>query len=104
MWQDSRLECVVCRIRLFRNADKIQPVEHTIVQEYMDKPLLLDGYKIDLRLYALITHCDPLKVFLYQDGLVRLGTERYASPSESNVVRDRSLLQRKVGALHLNIF
>nr|CAB3267360.1 tubulin polyglutamylase TTLL7-like [Phallusia mammillata] len=72
-------------IQLYRNVEKIQPTEHTIVQEYLDKPLLLDGYKIDLRLYALVTHCDPLKVFLYQDGLVRLSTEKYASPTESNV-------------------
>ncbi|XP_076813303.1 tubulin polyglutamylase TTLL7-like [Clavelina lepadiformis] len=72
-------------IQLFRNAEKIQPSEHTIVQEYLDKPLLLDGYKMDLRLYVLITSCDPLRIFLYQDGLVRLSTEKYAKPSEHNV-------------------
>ncbi|XP_039259951.2 tubulin polyglutamylase TTLL7-like [Styela clava] len=72
-------------IHLFRNPERLVPHEHMIVQEYLDRPFLLDDYKIDLRLYVLVTHCDPLRAFLYRDGLVRLGTEKYASPSESNV-------------------
>uniref|UniRef100_H2ZKE7 Tubulin polyglutamylase TTLL7 n=1 Tax=Ciona savignyi TaxID=51511 RepID=H2ZKE7_CIOSA len=72
-------------IQLFRNPEKIQAAEQTIVQEYLDKPLLLDGYKIDLRLYCLVTHCDPLRAFLYKDGLVRLSTEKYVSPTEQNM-------------------
>ncbi|CAG5115127.1 unnamed protein product [Candidula unifasciata] len=74
-------------ISLFRNAEKIQSSEHYIVQEYIDKPLLLDGYKFDLRIYVLITHCDPLRIFLYNDGLVRLATEKYMPPQESNIHR-----------------
>ena len=73
-------------IQLYRSPERIQPTEHTIVQEYLDKPLLLDGYKFDLRLYVLVTSCDPLRIFLYQDGLVRLSTEKYSIPTESNVV------------------
>ncbi|XP_070195525.1 tubulin polyglutamylase TTLL7-like isoform X3 [Littorina saxatilis] len=72
-------------ISLFRNAEKIPPSEHFIVQEYIDKPLLLDGYKFDLRVYVLITSCDPLRIFLFNDGLVRLATEKYLPPQESNV-------------------
>jgi tubulin polyglutamylase TTLL7 len=57
-----------------------------IVQEYMDKPFLVDGYKADMRIYVLITSCDPLRVFLYNDGLLRLSTEKYLIPHDSNVV------------------
>ena len=58
-----------------------------VVQEYLNKPLLWDGYKIDLRIYVLVTNCDPLRIFLYQDGLVRLSTEKYSSASEKNLVK-----------------
>lgn len=35
------------------------------------QPFLIDGYKFDLRIYALITSCDPLRIFVYNEGLVR---------------------------------
>lgn len=72
-------------IQLFKNAEKIPASEHFIVQEYVEKPYLLDGYKFDLRIYVLITSCDPLRVFLFNDGLVRMSTEKYQNPSEANI-------------------
>lgn len=49
-----------------------------IIQRYVERPLLLDGYKFDLRLYVVVTSFDPLKVYLFKEGLVRLATERYS--------------------------
>ncbi|XP_039176949.1 tubulin polyglutamylase TTLL7 [Crotalus tigris] len=72
-------------ISLVRNAEKLHSQEHLIVQEYLDKPFLMEGYKFDLRVYILVTSCDPLKIFLYNDGLVRMGTEKYHPPNESNL-------------------
>ena len=57
-----------------------------VVQEYIDKPMLLDGYKCDMRIYVLVTSVDPLRIFLYQDGLVRMSTERYIHPTDHNLV------------------
>ncbi|XP_064605449.1 tubulin polyglutamylase TTLL7-like [Liolophura sinensis] len=74
-------------IGLYRNVEKIPPNEPYIVQEYIDKPLLIEGYKFDLRIYVLVTSCDPLRIFLYKDGLVRLSTEKYLPPQENNLNR-----------------
>ncbi|WAR24816.1 TTLL7-like protein [Mya arenaria] len=57
--------------------------------EYVEKPLLLDGYKFDLRIYVLVTSCDPLRIFLFNDGLVRMSTEKYLPPSENNVFYEK---------------
>ena len=43
-----------------------------IVQEYLDDPLLLDGYKLDLRVYVMLESVNPLKVHVFRDGLARL--------------------------------
>uniref|UniRef100_A0A452T617 Tubulin tyrosine ligase like 7 n=2 Tax=Ursus TaxID=9639 RepID=A0A452T617_URSMA len=74
-------------ISLIRNGDKLPSQDHLIVQEYIEKPFLMEGYKFDLRIYILVTSCDPLKIFLYHDGLVRMGTEKYIPPNESNLTQ-----------------
>ncbi|XP_058890677.1 tubulin polyglutamylase TTLL7-like [Acipenser ruthenus] len=72
-------------ISLIRNCEKLPVQDHFIVQEYLDKPFLMEGYKFDLRIYILVTSCDPLRIFLYNDGLVRMGTEKYHPPSDTNL-------------------
>ncbi|KPA76950.1 tubulin-tyrsoine ligase-like protein [Leptomonas pyrrhocoris] len=63
--------------------------EHTldnyIVQEYVHRPLLLEGKKFDLRVYVLLTSIRHPSIFLFNDGLVRICTEQYETPTEENV-------------------
>ncbi len=56
-------------IYLTRNINEIEFTEHQVVQKYISKPYLMDGLKFDLRIYVLVFGVDPLRIFLYKDGL-----------------------------------
>ena len=72
-------------IFLTKTYDQIDPNEKYVAQKYITKPLLIDGLKFDLRIYVLLAGTDPLKVFVYEDGLVRLCCERYKPPTKCNI-------------------
>ncbi|XP_033634815.1 tubulin polyglutamylase ttll6-like isoform X1 [Asterias rubens] len=63
----------------------IKPGEHMVCQQYLTKPFLIDGFKMDLRVYVVVTSCDPLRVFVYKDGLARFATVKYTEPTNGNV-------------------
>ena len=64
----------------------VKPGEHMVCQQYVSKPFLIDGFKFDLRVYVLVTSCDPLRIFVYEDGLGRFATMKYLDPSANNLV------------------
>ena len=64
-------------IFITRRLEDINPNDHLVVQRYMRSPYLIDGFKFDLRIYVLVTSCDPLKIFIYEEGMVRFATEEW---------------------------
>ena len=38
----------------------------TVVQKYIDNPMMISGYKFDLRLYVIVASYNPLTVYLYK--------------------------------------
>lgn len=42
-----------------------------LVQKYLTKPLLVDGYKFDIRCYLLVSQNDPFYIAYYHPGYVR---------------------------------
>ena len=64
-------------IFLTNKIDEIAKEESYVVQQYMQDPYLVDGLKFDLRLYVLVLSSEPLKIFLYEEGMVRFATEEF---------------------------
>lgn len=50
-----------------------------IASHYINNPHLLDGYKYDLRVYVVITSMNPLRIYVYDDGLTRFATSKYTN-------------------------
>ncbi|XP_017773806.1 PREDICTED: probable tubulin polyglutamylase TTLL2, partial [Nicrophorus vespilloides] len=74
-------------IFLFRKLSELNYDTNTIVQKYIEKPLLIGGYKFDLRLYVCIPSYHPLTIYMYQEGLVRFGTDKFSLNDLSNPYR-----------------
>jgi len=55
-----------------------------IVSEYINNPLLFDGFKFDLRVYVAITCINPLRLYIYEDGLTRFATGKYNNSLHGN--------------------
>jgi len=72
-------------IFLTRTFDNVPTQENVVAQVYIKKPLLLDGFKFDLRLYCLVSSVRPLRMYLFHDGLVRMCTEEYVKPTKQNI-------------------
>ncbi len=56
-----------------------------MVQTYIDKPLLMEKMKFDLRLYVLVCGVNPLRIYLSKEGLARLSTKMYDEVNEDNL-------------------
>uniref|UniRef100_A0AAQ6I9F6 Tubulin tyrosine ligase-like family, member 4 n=1 Tax=Anabas testudineus TaxID=64144 RepID=A0AAQ6I9F6_ANATE len=50
-----------------------------LVQKYLHKPYLISGNKFDLRIYVYVTSYDPLRIYIFTDGLVRFASCKYSS-------------------------
>ena len=54
-----------------------------IVSRYINNPLLIDGFKFDIRIYVAVTSFDPLVAYIHRQGLTRFATREYDDSVES---------------------
>ncbi|GIY57430.1 tubulin polyglutamylase TTLL4 [Caerostris darwini] len=54
-----------------------------IVQKYISDPYLINGSKFDLRLYVMVPSFEPLRIYIFHDGLVRFASEKYSLTNKS---------------------
>ena len=64
-------------IRIVDAKQHVSNKDGILASRYIQNPHLINGLKYDLRVYVLVTSYCPLKVYMYDDGLVRFATEPY---------------------------
>lgn len=72
-------------IYLIKRVEDIKEINHSIAQNYLQNPFLIDGLKFDLRIYVLVAGSDPLKIFIHEEGIARFATQTYQVPKHSNL-------------------
>ncbi|KAL9694062.1 hypothetical protein quinque_013347 [Culex quinquefasciatus] len=70
-------------IFIVNSPDQIASYEQVVVAKYITDPLCIDGHKCDIRLYVAVTSFDPLIIYMYEEGLVRLATVKYDRTAEN---------------------
>ncbi|XP_017885108.2 tubulin polyglutamylase TTLL4 [Ceratina calcarata] len=71
--------CAGSGIKIISRLYEIPNYDSLVVQRYIAWPRLIDGIKFDIRLYVLLTSIDPLRIYVYNEGLVRLATIKYVN-------------------------
>ncbi len=71
-------------IKLIDSISAVNKTKYALVQKYLGAPYLIDGRKSDIRLYVAITNVDPMKFYIYPEGLVRFATKQYKKGQKSS--------------------
>jgi tubulin polyglutamylase TTLL4 len=70
-------------IKVIGQKTEIKKKPGYVVCQYISNPHLINGFKYDLRIYCLVTCYDPLKVYIFKEGLVRFATQKYTNSQKS---------------------
>ena len=53
--------------------------DDVVIQRYLDRPYLIEGRKSHCRVYCLVTSVEPLRAYVYSEGIVRIAPQPYDS-------------------------
>ncbi|XP_067890923.1 tubulin polyglutamylase TTLL4 isoform X2 [Heterodontus francisci] len=70
-------------IQVIHKWNQIPKKRPLLVQKYLHKPYLIGESKFDLRIYVYVTSYDPLRIYVFTDGLVRFASCKYSSSMKS---------------------
>lgn len=71
-------------IFIFRNITRAQLSlkDSAVISRYLENPLLIHGLKFDLRVYVTVTQYEPLRAYIYREGLARFASAPYSTEDE----------------------
>ncbi|KAJ3245513.1 Tubulin polyglutamylase ttll4 [Chytriomyces hyalinus] len=76
-------------IRVVNKWKDVPQRKDVIASKYIQNPYLIDKKKFDIRLYVVVTSFDPLRIYLFKEGIVRFAAEKYSTTVSKNNVRNR---------------
>jgi hypothetical protein len=56
-----------------------EPGQAAVIQRYIDNPFLLNGHKFHARVYVMVSGFNPIRAYVYREGIARLAPEPYAT-------------------------
>jgi hypothetical protein len=63
-------------IYLVDDVNEVNVEDTSVISRYISNPLLINGHKFDLRIYVVVTSFEPLRVYIYKEGLARFASEQ----------------------------
>jgi len=59
-------------------------IKDWVVQKYIERPLLLNGRKFDIRIWVIVT--EDLKIYFYKQGYLRTSSGTFDLTDKNNFV------------------
>ena len=81
----SRGRGVNCIDQLNDILSNIKLHNQTVIQKYIENPLVIKGRKFDIRQWVLVTNFNPLNVYLFDTPYIRFGAEEYHIDDFKNI-------------------
>ncbi len=66
-------------IKMVTKETKIKNKKDYLVSQYIRNPHLINDLKYDLRIYIFVSSYDPLRIYMFEEGLTRFATHKYST-------------------------
>ncbi|WAQ94186.1 TTLL4-like protein [Mya arenaria] len=66
-------------IKVINKLTQVPKKRPVVVQRYLSRPYLINDSKFDMRVYVYVSSYDPLRLYVFEDGLARFASMKYSS-------------------------
>ena len=76
---------IYCKLSIqLKSIEDLNKDDSSVVCRYISNPILINGFKIDLRIYVVVTSFAPLKIYVFNEGITRFASEKYTNTENLN--------------------